>query len=74
MRFKIARTSRPGTYETQKPEYREFDTIEELLAFKEEMGQELIITDDWKWVRNTDGTGQNVRTEHVIEIYDYYRE
>ena len=45
----------------------ELNTLEDLLNFKEEIGEPIIIDDDiWK--------GNNVGVEYSIEIYDDYRE
>ena len=45
----------------------ELNTLEDLLSFKEEVNEPIIISDDlWK--------GNKIDIEHSIKIYDDYRE
>lgn len=63
MTFKITKTS-DNTYS----EFKEISTIEELIAFKEEVGKELIITD----FDNSSDCYEPYK--YCIEIYNGHRE
>lgn len=63
MTFKITKSS-DYTYS----EFKEISTIEELMAFRDEVDEDLIITD----FDNSSATYE--RYKWCIEIYDEYRE
>ena len=46
----------------------ELNTLEDLLNFQNEIGEEIIIKDNFPWKNN------NIEVKHSIEIYDNYRE
>ena len=69
--FEITETmwNRPATKKKMKSWFIELNTLEDLLAFKEEIDEEIIIRYS-NWADNI----KDVKVIYQIEIYDTYRE
>lgn len=68
MKFVIAKTSSDKPYESIK----NFETIDELIKFKEQVKNDLIITDNFFYKENF--VSEIADIPYAIEIYDTYRE
>ncbi len=68
MKFVIQRTSSNKPYESIK----NFETIDQLIKFKEQVKNELVITDNFFYKENF--VPEIADIPYVIEIYDDYRE
>lgn len=68
MKFIIQRTSSDKPYESIK----NFETIDQLIKFKEQVKNDLIITDNFFYKENF--ISEIADIPYAIEIYDTYRE
>ena len=68
MKFVIQRTSSNKPYESIK----NFETIDQLIKFKEQVKNELVITDNFFYKENF--VPEIADIPYAIEIYDDYRE
>ena len=68
MKFTIQRTSSDKPYESIK----NFETIDQLIEFKEQVKNDLIITDNFFYKENF--VSEIADIPYAIEIYDTYRE
>lgn len=68
MKFVIQRTSSDELYESIK----NFETVDQLMKFKEQVENDLIITDNFFYKR--DFAPEIADIPYTIEIYDDYRE
>lgn len=68
MKFIIQRTSSDKPYENIK----NFETIDQLIKFKEQVKNDLIITDNFFYKENF--VSEIADIPYAIEIYDTYRE